>query len=651
MNHHNNDDHIHVTSSIILAIDVGSSSVRCTAYLYSGKNDTIDTIPVGDGCSSSIQRSGVEPTTGTIRTNGLLEAVDSTVDEVLSKLRARFEDDEKMFTVEAVGFSTFAMNFIAVNDRGRLIPFDHNAGSDDDKNGKAMFETEGTMNTTSSNRHQNTTTVGISYACNSPEVHAECQRLRQELGPDALDKLYQATGAPLHSAYALPQLRVLYNEGKSRLEGHKNHRWQSITGYCLSRWTNRKHLPITFSEASWTGLLNVRDCVFEESAIRWLPPDCRAALPELADFTDCVLGIPQFLNTNKTSRNPYWKKFPELRETKFFLGIGDGACANVGSKCTTSSRIAVTVGTSAAVRMCLRHQASSLSSKLPFRIPECRGLFCYRIDRNHVLVGGALTDGGSIVEWASRFLNLEKDESAFQRCLTETRELVEAEYKEEQTNRHRNLIMAPFLSGERSTGFRDGAAGAIFGLTRDTTSAHFFKSCLEGVSLRLKAVIDLLLVVVDCKKIEDRDSVEDKNADNIENTNTPLPVMVASGKAMEVNHLWRQMIADSSGLRVVLDEDTAEGTSRGVARLVAISLLAEKEAADSEAKSSASARCNNDTDKKQKQKSLPAFAQHEEELYPFLTSEPRPIATAMYGNKLRLQEGFIDSITPFFCSL
>jgi gluconokinase len=640
-------------SSIILAIDVGSSSVRCTAYQCYGTN----TDPM-EGCSSSIQRQGVEPITGTIRTNGLFEAVDSAVDEVLSKLRriVGLEDGgETTIKVEAVGFSTFVMNLIAVNDDGELISFNQqNAGNAEDDT--------------------NTTTVGISYACNTPEVQAECQRLRQELGPDALDKLYQATGAPLHSAYALPQLRVLYNNGQNNNNNNNNkpYRWQSIAGYCLSRWTNRKHLPMSYSEASWTGLLNVRDCVFEESAIWLLPPSCRAALPELADFTEYVHGIPQFIIDNEndkknendktgTTINPYWIKFPDLRETKFFLGIGDGACANVGSKCTTSSRIAVTVGTSAAVRMCLRHQASSSASSpsndLPFRIPECRGLFCYRIDRNHVLVGGALTDGGSIVEWASRFLNLEKDESAFQRCLEETKKLVEAEYEyeleEEQTaNRHthRNLIMAPFLSGERSIGFRDGAAGALFGFTHETTPAHFFKSCLESVSLRLKAVIDLMLVVVDSKiSLEDRDNnLEDENADKTDNDNnntSSLPVMVASGKAMEVNHLWRQMIADSSGLRVVLDKDTTEGTSRGVALLVAKSILAEKAAAFA----STAGFDNDRTIKSRKQNSL-ALAQHEEELHPFLTSEPRSTATNMYARKSRLQERFINSISPFFSS-
>ena len=612
------------TTSIILAIDVGSSSVRCTAYDYSttannrhgndNDNAKIVTVPI-HGCSFSIQRPGVEPISGAIRTNDLLDAVDCSVGEVLSKLGAKFKDQQKEFRIEAVGFSTFVMNLVAVDDTGELIIFggndgdNHNDDDDENENDNDDDDNNDDVNGTNPNSddamiHHPTPTisVSISYACNAPEVNEECQRLRQELGQELIDTLYQATGAPLHSAYALPQLRVLYKNlnQTNRQSNRKICKWQSVAGYCLAQWTGKPHLPISYSEASWMGLLNVCDCTYEELAIGLLPPECRDALPELADFTDHLCGIPRFIpekDENRRRSNPYWEKWPELRNTFFFLGIGDGACANVGSKCTTSSRIAVTIGTSAAARMCLRQEkslssspASSSSSSL-FSIPKCRGLFCYRIDRNHVLIGGALTDGGSIVEWASRFLNLDKDKRAFQKCFEETKGLVKAEFECEngyeirtakQQHRHRDLIMAPFLSGERSTGFRDGAAGAIFGLTRETTPAHFLKASLEAVSLRLKAVLDLLLLTGwdDSKRITTCEKDGNREDNSPENTTTEIPIaarlplIVASGKAMEVNHLWRQMIADSSGLNVVLDEDTAEGTSRGVARLVAMSLLA-----------------------------------------------------------------------------
>ena len=335
------------------------------------------------------------------------------------------------------------------------------------------------------------------------------------------------------------------------------------------------------------------------------------------------------------------------------------ACANIGSKCTTSLRIAVTIGTSAAARICIQHDAtniqpspakkemsddsalldaSSLADLSFFQIPECSGLFCYRIDRRHVLVGGALTDGGSVVEWATRLLNLGKDEVSFQKCLDDVRDLITAEYQQQQRDEdtcqnQRNLLMVPFLSGERSTGFRDGATGAVFGLTRETTPAIFFKSCLEGVSLRLKAILDLLLLVIDKTAIDDH-----KN-----------PIIVASGQAMEKNEIWRQMIADCSGLRVVLDKDSTEGTSRGVARLVAISLVAENATA-----AKCTGGCNDglstNVNKNQLENPSLVLAQHEEVIHPFITSEPRPTITALYSKKALSQEDLIDSISPLFCS-
>ncbi|OEU22851.1 actin-like ATPase domain-containing protein [Fragilariopsis cylindrus CCMP1102] len=673
---HDDDDDDDNNTNIILAIDVGSSSVRTTAYRYSSSNNNneiVDVVAIPN-CSSSISGPAVEPTTGIIQTNGLMDAIDRTIDEVLSKLRSRRKIDNdnnnndndndnnnnnnnQGFRIEAVGFSTFVMNLIAMTNHTTTI----------------------------------TPAASISYACNAPEVNRECQRIRQQLGPDELDRLYEATGAPLHSAYALPQLRVLYNNKKNvnnvnsrddsngdstskqqqQQQQHHSHgyRWQSIAGYCLSRWSGRqKHLPISYSEASWTGLLNVRDCVYDESALQLLPSKCRETLPELADFSEYVYGIQEHIITNNTNdvddddddvmlvKNPYWTRFVELRETKFFLGIGDGACANIGSKCTTSSRIAVTIGTSAAART----SSTSLSNNSTFfQIPECRGLFCYRIDRRHVLVGGALTDGGSVVEWASRFLNLDRDKASFDKCLDETRDLIAAEQQlllqqqgeNDRPWKDKDLRMVPFLSGERSTGFRDGATGAVFGLTRETTPAIFFKSCLEGVSLRLKAILDLLLLVIDKTAIADDTTTTTTTTTG---TTSLQPVLVASGKAMETNEIWRQMIADCCGLHVVLDEDSAEGTSRGVARLVAMSLIEE---GITTAETSSTGGCDGDsstniknTAHQQHRKSSLILSQHEEKLRPSTTSEPRPTATALYSRKARSQEEFIDSISPLYSS-
>jgi gluconokinase len=98
-----------------------------------------------------------------------------------------------------------------------------------------------------------------------------------------------------------------------------------------------------------------------------------------------------------------------------------------------------------------------------------------------------------VIEWASQFLNLSTNE-AFLGFVNKTQEVVDANYSlrgnfKATTNRLNRVPMIPFLSGERSTGFCNGATGAVMGITRDTTLAHMFKACLESVSLWLRAPV------------------------------------------------------------------------------------------------------------------------------------------------------------------
>ncbi len=90
--------------------------------------------------------------------------------------------------------------------------------------------------------------------------------------------------------------------------------------------------------------------------------------------------------------------------------------------------------------------------------------------------------------------------------------------------------------------------------------------------------------------------------------------------------MWRQMVADSSGLKVVLELETHEGTSRGVARFLAVALAATKDGA------------TRDTTK---------FLL-EEELRSFKTSEPRPAATAYFDRAAQAQDKFIEAMPPLY---
>ena len=487
------------------------------------------------------------------------------------------------------------------------------------------------------------TDATMTYACNDPGASEEVRAIRSELllvgisrgdgegshigdaggggrngdrgrtgnsSNSDLDRLHRDTGAPLHSSYALPQLRHLYN-GKSRsseIIASEVDVWTTISSLCVSRWTGAvpSSVPISYSEASWTGLLNIRSCRWDRGALNLLPEKCVSALPSLSDFDgfscdggydgcEALLrrGIRE-VNEADDRSNPYWDRWPELRGSdgddggggegggcRLFLGVGDGACANIGSKCSSDRRIAVTVGTSAAARVVMSLPLSdntdgirdgnsgdvNIDANSNFMVLP--GLFCYRIDRRRVLLGGALTDGGSAVEWARSILGLSSEDD-FQKCSDRAGRLYVRDVAEGEGEgsspasalssssslsmvQKRPPVFAPFLGGERSTGYRSGATGSFLGLTRDVTRADILRSTMEGVTLRIGAVLRLVRAAL----------VSDGGRRGQEIR------IVASGAALERSALWRAMLADCSGLTVITDAESAQGTSRGAATLVA----------------------------------------------------------------------------------
>ena len=572
---------------VILSLDIGSSSIRCSAQRLtlndddgSKKDDSyagsrpVMTVTSLSETSSSTKVSSVRPTTGHVilkhedssTTGTLLDIIDTCMDNTLALLRQHYGKNKtstSTYQVVGIGVSSFVMNLIGLDKSGTPV------GED----------------------------ATLSYACNTPHVVEECKVLKSDLGTTKLEELYQLTGAPIHTAYALPQLRSYYKTKASPASSAASaldtkdcarvnvKQWSSIASICVSRWTGMEPslVPISYSEASWTGMLNFRSCKWENECMKLLSSECQEALPTVADYMSKEYSIDKYCactTTNSSSkrvRNSYWDRWPELRGgtndngsstgCRIFLGVGDGACANIGSKCTSLSRIAVTIGTSAAIRVCMPlpccpdddvdepNDTSSMVDK--FTVP--RGLFCYRINESYVLVGGALTDGGSIIEWLRNLMNLTCDAN-FDSCLQKASLSYHVSGSKEEacnaTSKRTNqrtdtttLSVIPFLGGERSIGFRGGASGSIIGLSRNTSSSDLMRACLESVVLRLNSILMAM------------------------NITEPMSCIVASGNALERNQLWRQMLADCTQKPVIIDDSTNEGTSRGVGILVGMESL------------------------------------------------------------------------------
>ncbi|NJM40062.1 MAG: hypothetical protein HC853_04485 [Anaerolineae bacterium] len=208
------------------------------------------------------------------------------------------------------------------------------------------------------------------------------------------------------------------------------------------------------------------------------------------------------------------------RDVQLHPAIGDGAAANIGSGCVDTSRIAVTIGTTAAMRV-VRPIANR-------QLPIASSLWNYRVDLAHELTGGATTEGGSVFAWAQRALNLKDD--------------IERELHQQKPDGH-GLTVLPMFAGERSPGYAEDVRATLHGLSLDTSPIEIARALLESVAYRLAMIHDSLRVLA-----------------------APNAVLVGSGGALVASPTWCQIIADATNTPLLIS-DEAEATAKGVARL------------------------------------------------------------------------------------
>ena len=453
---------------LILAVDLGSSSVRASAYQTNGLRleDTTEFHPTE------------QANDGTFDPGVLAALTEEVITGCLKRVRSLNGD----FQFIAAAWTSFAMSWLGLDPAGQPV------------------------------------TPVYTYADARSGPYADS--LRRELAQqDGLQDAWQRTGTPVHTAYAPAQLLRLGAEEPQLMTSVA--RWQTLASYLFSRWRGQASAPISNSEVGWTGLLNRHFVDWDEKLIRriGIGPD---QLPSVLDYTNSAVGLT----------DPWASIWPELAQTPFFLAVGDGVGANLGSGCTDNRRIALTIGTTGAMRVVI--PAGSASDGPGPAEPSFQdtptGLWSYPIDRKRWLVGGSLTDGGSLYSWLRETL------------ASQDRQTLLAAAAELTPDAH-GLTILPFLRGERAPGWATEAALTISGMSPATTPAHIVRASFEAVALRFRLIYDRLRPLL-----------------------APNSEIVASGGALQENGLWRQILADVLQTPVHL-VNVDEATSRGAAIL------------------------------------------------------------------------------------
>lgn len=434
----------------ILALDIGTSSVRAALYDYRG-NLVPRTMVKNERTLTVTDDGGAE-----IDADEAFEQALAAIDDVLAKSR-KIKGE-----ITHVAASSFWHSLVGIDARG-----------------KPTTNVLGWADTRS--REQ---TVELRKRFDEAETHSR-------------------TGARFHSSFWPAKLLWLKKtESKAFARTDK---WLSLSDYIMSKWCGAAVTSV--SMASATGIFDIRKCTWDSSLVKYVGLKA-TNLPVIADKAATFQLGPKFT-----------KRWPRLAKALWFPAIGDGAANNIGAGCISSNKAALMIGTSGAMRVAYKGEP-------PASIPS--GLWCYRIDRERVIMGGALSDGGGLYQWLRDSLKLPKD--------------VEAAIAKRRSAGH-GLTFQPFLAGERSTGYHENAHGSLIGLRSSTDTIDIVQAALESVAYRFAAIFDQLNSVVKIREV------------------------IASGGALRESPVWTQIIADVLGRDLTLP-DTHEASSRGAVLLV-----------------------------------------------------------------------------------
>lgn len=277
-------------------------------------------------------------------------------------------------------------------------------------------------------------------------------------------EFHDRTGCHFHSSYWPAKLLWLRETKPERFE--RTERWLSFSDYLQLNLTGSQATSI--SMASGTGLLDLRSRSWDAEALDLIGIS-NGKLPPIASSGDYSI-----LNDG------FRERWPVFADTKWFPAIGDGAANSIGVGCADDRAVALMIGTSAALRV-------AVGKNIPDKIPN--GLFCYRIDEDHSLLGGALSDGGSLYAWLTGSLGLEIEEDKLARKLADNKP------------GYHGLSFLPFVFGERSTGYHDGAEGSLIGVTRGTDAYDISIAAMESIAFRLAEILDRAETAVEPERI------------------------------------------------------------------------------------------------------------------------------------------------------
>ena len=357
-------------------------------------------------------------------------------------------------------------------------------------------------------QHQQPLTRCITWADNRATAASQWLAAQTEA-----DELYLRTGVPNHPMTPLAKIIWLRQEQAELFA--KAAYFISIKEYIFLQLFGE--LIVDYSIAASSGMLNLDQLAWDSAALN-LAGISSKQLSQVVATTHQLTGLAENLRL----------KLGLSTECRFIVGSSDGCLANLGIGALDEQSVALTIGTSGALRR---------ASKTAYLDPVAR-TFCYPLLANLWIIGGPVNSGGIVLQWFYEQIY------APQTSATLGNNYVLMLAAAAQINAGSDgLLFLPYLSGERAPLWDANARGSFFGLSHQHTKDHMARAVLEGISFNLRAVLELL---------------------EIEPV-TSLNNIIASG-GFAHSSLWCQILADIFNCEILIPE-SVESSCWGAALL------------------------------------------------------------------------------------
>lgn len=318
---------------------------------------------------------------------------------------------------------------------------------------------------------------------------------------------YQATGVPVHAMS--PFCKLLWLKENNPVVFYKAHKFIGIKEYVFYKLFGT--YVVDTAVASTTGLLNLQQLQWDETVLHYVGISS-AKLSEVKDTKAMFYYTPAEDRSRKNILLP--------EDVPFIIGSSDGALANLGSGAITDDSMAITIGTSSAVRKLTNHPCTDKQMRT----------FCYHAKDGFYINGGASNNGAVVLQWLRNSI-LQTNETLEE--LLSGAEGIPAGSDD--------LLFLPFILGERAPIWNSYATGSFFGLTINHTKAHLVRAAVEGIVFCLYNIGRVL---------------EEKNE---------IAQIHASGGFAQ-STLWLQILADVFNKTVVVS-DAKESSALGAVML------------------------------------------------------------------------------------